>query len=533
MRSGIFFHTLIFLCLLWTACPSRPPFQAWVAGVAPIPAEHIHRLENQAEAYIMWKQAGVRDRVVVHIAPFLNMQWLKARDVKRGQEAQTTEALQALLYDPLEGVISPQKVLAASNYLYLAGQSGMIREVYWVVPEETRVVLKDWYLPKLTRGLRDVVGRITSADLESFKITETGIVAQLYGIKLHVCGISDLPRFEEPVLLDIDASYLCYKSAFKQRRLALPRLWPEELVAALGQRHVQTDLVTIAYSVASGFLPLEFRYLADELAWRLEHPQKQDAAYERLVASRRKGDQHRLAQEYGRAIKAYQQALGVDPKDPASYYGLSLVYEQLGQPQDAQEAYKRAVQLAPYYEHAEWYQAQSYLTQWKYIEATPLHERLLEQCPENIALLFNLGICYKYAERFNEAIDLYQKAITLNPEYGTLYNNLGGCYAHTGRLDDAIANYKKALKLGPSDRAAYNLGGLYMHQGKWSEATAYYTRAIRNNPTLMPAHLQLGECYFQQSRYKEAKKHWERAREIDTTHPAVKEKLELLEMMGY
>jgi hypothetical protein len=93
---------------------------------------------------------------------------------------------------------------------------------------------------------------------------------------LTVCSLDALPQIQEDILLDIDTDYLAIPHvSYREhdRHEALPWCWPpDRLVARLRAAELRAEIVTIAYSVESGYTPLKWKYLGDELAMRLKQP---------------------------------------------------------------------------------------------------------------------------------------------------------------------------------------------------------------------------------------------------------------------
>jgi hypothetical protein len=211
------------------------------SSISSRPSPRILRFENHDEALRFWRESAGADRILVHIDAHHDMWWVDA-----GQR------------------------VTIANFITPALQEGILREIYWVVPggswesaENRRQIFH--HLHRLHEELP-----IRPARLE---VARDHISTTLFGKPLHICSAEGLPKFGESVLLDLDVDYLLFPRVTYgtgDPHPQLPWRWPADLVQILAARGVQSDLVTIAYSIEGGYTPLRWKYLGDELEVRLE-----------------------------------------------------------------------------------------------------------------------------------------------------------------------------------------------------------------------------------------------------------------------
>jgi hypothetical protein len=169
--------------------------------------------------------------------------------------------------------VSPKQNVTIANFISPALREGIFREIYWVVPD------RSWESARNRRHIFHHLRHIQRDFPESparIEITRDHISTTLLGRPLRICSVEGLPKFEETVLLDLDVDYLILPRVTYgpgDSHPALPWRWPEDLIAGLYSHGVQSELVTIAYSVEGGFTPLCWKYLGDELEARLEAPE--------------------------------------------------------------------------------------------------------------------------------------------------------------------------------------------------------------------------------------------------------------------
>ncbi|UUZ48867.1 hypothetical protein LP420_40485 [Massilia sp. B-10] len=135
------------------------------------------------------------------------------------------------------------------------------------------------------RGLLQMEG-VTIEDLETFRVAAGGVIeGRLLGLDLAICTLAQLPQaaLAPPLLFDIDADYF----------VAVPEdaIWcePRAVVAQLRALAGPDAALTIARSVGSGFMPLQYRFVADLLAALWDGRAAQAAHWQRLLDLMRSG----------------------------------------------------------------------------------------------------------------------------------------------------------------------------------------------------------------------------------------------------
>ena len=128
--------------------------------------------------------------------------------------------------------------------------------------------------------------------------------------------------------------------------------------------------------------------------------------------------------ELKKRIQRLQDADWSGPKGHLLPFGLGEALQELGELEEAIEAYKKALAIKPDYASA----------------------------------YNNMGLALNDQGKQEEAIEAYNKAIAIKPDYAEAYSNIGIVLADQGKIEEAMEAYKKALSL-KSDyaRAAINL----------------------------------------------------------------------------
>lgn len=179
-------------------------------------------------------------------------------------------------------------------------------------------------------------------------------------------------------------------------------------------------------------------------------------------------------------------------------------HHQAGRLQDAERAYRRALETAP--EHADTLHLLGLLLyrQARYDEAVSSITRAIAQHPSPV-YWFNLGVVTQKAGRTGEAVHAYREALRLNPRYLEAQINLGNVLKERGAVADSIEAYRKALKLNPLHADVHNnLGVVLKEQGQMQEAIASYRRAIELKSVHIEARNNLGLALMETGQLREA-----------------------------
>ncbi|MBW4508984.1 MAG: tetratricopeptide repeat protein [Scytonematopsis contorta HA4267-MV1] len=130
---------------------------------------------------------------------------------------------------------------------------------------------------------------------------------------------------------------------------------------------------------------------------------------------------------------------------------------------------------------------------------------ILEQQPENAAILSNRGNSRVSQHKLEEALEDYNKAVKFAPNVTDPYLNRGTAYEGLGKWDEAIADYNHVLELDPKDAMAYNnRGNAEAGLRKWDEAIADYQKSNLLAPDFAFARANYALALYETGKNKEA-----------------------------
>jgi Tfp pilus assembly protein PilF len=126
------------------------------------------------------------------------------------------------------------------------------------------------------------------------------------------------------------------------------------------------------------------------------------------------------AQQWPEAERQLKQIVGKYPQLSGPHLNLALLYVQTQRPQQAEEGFKRALQINP----------------------------------ANLNACNQYGIWLRSQARFAEAETIYQQALTHNPNSADTHLNLAILYdLYMGKLPQALEHYQRYLELTGDEKS--------------------------------------------------------------------------------
>lgn len=388
----------------------------------------VHCAENHDGAYLVWRQAGVSDRVLVHIDAHHDMygRWFNKKNPD--ERARITIA----------------------NFVYAALEEGLVREVIWVVPDQTWATSAGRLdVARELKGLDQGVGSRKPA----IEYERDHIAGTVLGKRIRVCTAGKIPALQETVLLDIDVDYFIVPNV-GYRGIdvygSLPWCWPVQLLDQLQAGGVHTDLTTIAYSVEGGYTPLQWKYLGDELAQRLK-PAPGDLTWTERMRDAAQATGHG---DFDLAEKHYLAAQSLRPDLAAPCYHLAHLFAATGRPESGRGYLRQAYKLDPSYRspfnNAGWW----YLEKKRREQARTGFTRTLLLDPGDAYAHLGRGVLAIEERKWPAAEASLRQALALDDCCVEAWRALGKVLARRRAYAEAIDAYERSLKLALSGRRA-------------------------------------------------------------------------------
>ena len=157
-------------------------------------------------------------------------------------------------------------------------------------------------------------------------------------------------------------------------------------------------------------------------------------------AAEMRGDIFMARKEFSAAVAEYERILVNEPKNAALFNKVGVAYQQLGDLQRAERAYRRSM-------HAD----------------------------KNFASAVNNCGTVEYEKKhFGKAIGLYKKGVELRGDMPTIYSNLGYAYFANKEYPEAMNSFQKALALDPTIFDRRGQGGTVVQQRSTPDPGLFY-----------------------------------------------------------
>lgn len=463
----------------------------------------IHVIEQHDGAYGIWRDAGVRRRVLLHIDAHHDLYGSWFRKKKPGRTARINIA----------------------NFIYGAITDELVREVIWVVPDAT------W----TTRaGRRDVVRQLRKIAQKpptkkpTIHVGDDRISGIALGCPIHVCTLENLADCgPEPVLLDIDIDYLVIPN-FGLRGIddygTVPWIWPSELVARLKARRVVSDVITIACSVEGGYTPLQWKYFAEEIACRLGG----DVDDCEWASCLRRGVEDATLGNFAAAEAEYHRASKLRASSAAPRFHLANLCAAFGRMDEGRRYLRETQAIDPSYRTPFSTSGFWYYGFGRFPRARAAFERALSLDPGDSFACLGLGLIALEQDDWGGAATWLRRSLEL-AESVDAHRGLGRALAELKDFRGAIAAYEQSLKLALSGLRAITdqigissivdgsrpwdsdhgeiherLARLYAAVGDSSKAIAAYRMGIAMTGGDPPAWAGLARAYIRTGRTKDA-----------------------------
>jgi len=168
------------------------------------------------------------------------------------------------------------------------------------------------------------------------------------------------------------------------------------------------------------------------------------------------------AGSFQEAIELYWQSIDIRPGRANVLFALGNALHASGQPDEAADAYRRAIAARPDFAEA----------------------------------FNNLGVILSAAQPA-EAIEAFRTAVTLRPDYADAHNNYGVALSAAGDTERAVAAWRRALAAQPAFAPAWvNLGAAFQDVALLNDAIRCYRNALAIDPASPAAHNLLYALHF-------------------------------------
>lgn len=197
------------------------------------------------------------------------------------------------------------------------------------------------------------------------------------------------------------------------------------------------------------------------------------------VAWRSAGQAYVLLLKPDSAIKDFQKAVALDPKDPLALGGLATALRGTGKLDQAIAAYRKAVALVPTNTMMSWQLAQVLDAAGRETEVEGVWRDFIKASPQSAYAHANLGGALLRDKKYDEAIQVFEATVKLAPKSWWDEVELANSYAGAGRKPQAALAFEKAAEMSPSPTTWNEVGyDMADHDIKLPEAETFVKMAV-------------------------------------------------------
>ena len=185
------------------------------------------------------------------------------------------------------------------------------------------------------------------------------------------------------------------------------------------------------------------------------------------------------------ALEEFKKAVKEDGKNPYFQKGLGLAYSAKREWKPAIAAFRRALELNPYYVDVRNDLAAALIGSGDREAGKKEFLAAFSEPtnPTSEVSARNLGQAYFEEKNYSEALKWYRTSVTRNKDYADGYLGLADTLAATGQHEEAVAQLQAAVLEIPNDTALQlALGQALLRAGRYGEARSRLEEVVRKDP---------------------------------------------------
>ena len=256
-------------------------------------------------------------------------------------------------------------------------------------------------------------------------------------------------------------------------------------------------------TVPAGLLKKEVPLLPSRPRYRWSYSQSPEATFRKALKYEQMGDADEAMHWYARMIELW-------PKEIAPYHRLSIMALEQKDPRHALAWIEKGLEVNEAIPEL-WNNRALALTDLEeYEQAEKAYRRAIDLRPQNWEAYYNFGRMCLFQKNFADAESLLRKAVELDPQSATAVNNFGLALRGLYRFDEAALAFDRAIELQPNYfEARFNKGAALYGAQRFDEAEVQLRETIRMNPYEAGAHYNLASVLLCQGRLLEGFEEYE------------------------
>ena len=226
------------------------------------------------------------------------------------------------------------------------------------------------------------------------------------------------------------------------------------------------------------------------------------------IAHEMLGNNSYRAGDWKKAREHYKAVISANVLDSAVYYNLAEIERQHGSPKEAAAYYNRALQLNPKLASIHRHLGEVYLAMDDTDQALAQFDAAVAEQPSDSDSLRLLGMLYVRKEQYARAIPYLNKVLELADKSkvtAEVQALLGAALFKTNQQALAQEHLRIALEQFPNNEEANRqLGDIYFDQGLFAEAKSNYERVLAHGKGTFEVFEHLGRIHSGRKEYSKA-----------------------------
>lgn len=199
--------------------------------------------------------------------------------------------------------------------------------------------------------------------------------------------------------------------------------------------------------------------------------------------------------EIGKAIKSFNKVLNLDPSHTDASISLSVLYNDIGQYEEAKKIFKQADErvkavhstlgeiedqhINKKFSQRHYELAEMYMTYQRFDEALFEYNKSIKLDPSHLEARLKVAKAYAKKNFSNKALEELKKLKNEFPHYLPARNALGVLYYGNGCILEAQSEWERVIAKDPRNEEAQ----MYMNLSKTATETSLYPHQIKKQTT--------------------------------------------------
>lgn len=214
--------------------------------------------------------------------------------------------------------------------------------------------------------------------------------------------------------------------------------------------------------------------------------------------------------KYQEAIDAFSSVLETVPDNAEVYNNMGVAYSCLGNFEQAENYYVKAIDLNPEMAQAYINLSDLYYKAGDLASALGTLQRGSYELRDNLAIAHLLARVYIEDQRWDDAIDELDRVLEGEPENYDAYYDLGHVYFELGDYEAAISNFETVIEYQENNELLYYaLAQAYEANNEIDKAISNYLKAIAVNDKFTLAYKKVGVLFLARKDYDDAIEYFE------------------------